>query len=177
MLRIKFIFLNYDAILSLLLHAACTHLKHPHNYRSFWVSLWPVQEGPAFITLAVLITRLFSCNQSALCQSSKIRSWITKCLNYAKLSFMNSDHKQVTCVCYTVNHVRLETPQLLADCFCLCLQTEGKGQSNVVGHFDRGFVCRLSKSKGPKDPPLSVLTAAFHLMKQTYLRNAAFLLP
>jgi len=29
--------------------------------------------------------------------------------NYAKLSFMNSDHKEVTCVCDTVHHVRLAT--------------------------------------------------------------------
>jgi hypothetical protein len=94
--------------------------------------------------------------------------------NYAKLSFMNSDNKEVTCVCDTVLHVRPETSQLLSDRFCLSLQTEGKGQSNVVDHLDRGFVCRLSKYvyKGylrPKDPPLSVLTAAFHLKKETYI--------
>ena len=28
---------------------------------------------------------------------------------YAKLSFMNSDHKEVTCICDTVRHVRLAT--------------------------------------------------------------------
>jgi hypothetical protein len=89
--------------------------------------------------------------------------------NYAEFRFMNSDYKEVTCVCDTVHHVRLETSQLLADRFCLCLQTEGKGQSNMVGHLDRGFVCRRSKYKGylcPKDPPLSVLTATFHLKKE-----------
>jgi hypothetical protein len=68
--------------------------------------------------------------------------------NYAKLSFMNSDHKQVTCVCDTVHRLRIETPQLLGDRFCLRLQTDGKGQSNVVGRLDGGFVCRLSKCKG-----------------------------
>ena len=29
--------------------------------------------------------------------------------NYAKLSSMNSDHKQVTCICDTLRHVRLAT--------------------------------------------------------------------
>ena len=29
--------------------------------------------------------------------------------NYAKLGFMNSDHKEVTCICDTVRHVRLAT--------------------------------------------------------------------
>jgi hypothetical protein len=82
---------------------------------------------------------------------------------------MNSDHKEVTCARDTVRHVRLETSELLPDRFCLRLQTEGKGQSNVVGHLDRGFVCRVSKNKHylcPKDPPLSVLTAALHLKKE-----------
>jgi len=29
--------------------------------------------------------------------------------NYAELSFMNSDHEEVTCICDTVHHVRLAT--------------------------------------------------------------------
>jgi len=46
------------------------------------------------------------------------------------------------------------------------------GQSNVVGHIDIGFVCSLSKYKGylcPKDTPQWVLTATFHLKKETYI--------
>ena len=83
---------------------------------------------------------------------------------------MNSDHKQITCVCDTVRHVRPETSQLLADRLCLCLQTEGKWQSSGVGHLDRRCVLRPSKYKDylcPKDPPLSGLTAAFYLKKET----------
>jgi len=44
--------------------------------------------------------------------------------NYSQLSFKNSDRKEVTCVCDTVLHVRLETSQLLADRICLRLQRE-----------------------------------------------------
>ena len=69
---------------------------------------------------------------------------------------MNSDHKQVTCVCETVRHVRLETSQLLADRFFLCLQTERMGQSNGVGRLDRGFVFRRSKYEGRKEGPTTV---------------------
>ena len=29
--------------------------------------------------------------------------------NYAKLGFMNSDHKEVTCICDTVRHISLAT--------------------------------------------------------------------
>ena len=53
---------------------------------------------------------------------------------------MNSDYKDVTCVRDTVYHFRTETSHLLADRICLRLQTEGKGQSNVVDHLARGFV-------------------------------------
>jgi hypothetical protein len=89
--------------------------------------------------------------------------------NYAKFSFMNFDYKEVTCVRDTVHHVSLEISQLLADRFCLCLQTEGKGQSNVMGNLVRGFFCRRSIYRGylcSKDPPLSVLSATFHLKKE-----------
>ena len=96
--------------MSLLLHAACTHLKQPQNNRSCLVSLYPVQEGPYGCQHVGCSNHAFIQLQSALCQSSKKPFVYYKMpQKYAKLSFMNSDHKEVTCICDTVHHVRLAT--------------------------------------------------------------------
>ena len=153
-------------------HAACTLLKRLQNHRFCLVSLCAVQKDRTVGRLqAFLITWLSSWYQSAPCQSSNSRLCITKCLRSTrKLALMNSAHKQITCVCDTVRPVRLGTSQLLAVRFCLCLQTAGKCQSSAVGHLDSRFVLSRSTYKDyrcPKDPPLSGLTAAFYLKKET----------
>jgi len=78
--------------------------------------------------------------------------------NYAKLSFMNSDHKEITCICDTVRHVRLATgwtvrgSNTVGARFSAPVQTGPGGPPNLLYNRYRVFPRGKERPRRDADP-------------------------